>query len=147
MRYLIVSVCVMVLLVGLLPTVGATPPAGPVTIVTAISFAAFPFSGTFTVAPGSALLGCSSGTFVDFPFAPAPSAIRKVFNCETGGVGTFTFLFRPSPAPGPGDANGHWEVLTGTGDFVSLRGEGDFSVVFTSATTGVETLTGKVHVK
>lgn len=67
MRYFIVPVIVLVLLLGFLPTVGATPPAGPVTIMTAISFAAFPFSGTFTVTAGSALLGCAGGTFVDFP--------------------------------------------------------------------------------
>lgn len=145
MQYLAVPVSVLVLLLGLLPTVGATPPAGPVTIVTTISFAAFPFSGTFTVTAGGALLGCSLGEFVDFPFAPAPSAIRKVFDCLAGGVGTFTFIFKPGPVPGPGDANGHWEVFEGTGDFATLRGQGAFSVVFTSATTGVETLTGKVH--
>ena len=139
----IVCISILVLSLALLPSAGATSPAGPVTIVTAISFAAFPFSGTFTVTVGSALLGCSTGTFVDFPFALAPSAIRKVFTCGTGG--TFTFIFRPSPAPGPGDANGHWEAFEGTGDFAGLRGQGNFSVVFIPPDSGVETLTGKIH--
>jgi hypothetical protein len=124
-------------------------PVGPVTINTVIDFSEFPFSGTFTVSEGSTLLGCSGGTFVDIPAGGfSRGAIRKTFTCTTGpnAGSTFTVQFRPTPAPGPGQANGHWQVLTGTGGFANLRGQGDFSVVFSETTPeGFETLTGSIH--
>lgn len=133
----------LLLMLGVVPAAG-TMPSGPVTIVTDISFAEFPFRGTFKVTEGSTLLGCSKGTFVDTPHAFGE--IEKMFTCKRGGKGDFTFLFLPTLAPGPGDANGHWQVLEGTGDFSNLRGEGDFSVVFFPETmSGVETLTGSIH--
>jgi hypothetical protein len=134
---------------GSLQPLFATQPAGPFTITTAIDFSSFPFSGTFLVDPGSGLLGCNGGTFVDTP--PAQSGgrgmIAKEFTCDDGpGVGTFTANFKATAKPGPGDRNGHWTVVEGTGDFANLRGEGDFSVVVDFLTlTGVETLTGKIH--
>lgn len=126
----------------------ATKPVGPVTINTMIDFTVFPFSGTFTVSEGAELLGCSAGTFRDVPAGGfSAGAIRKTFTCTAGANSgsTFTVSFRPTPAPGPGDANGHWQVVAGTGGFANLRGQGDFSVVFTTPTTGAETLTGTIH--
>lgn len=125
-------------MIGLMQTATGTPPDGPVTIVTAIDFSSFPFSGTFEVTDGDDILGCPSGTFTDFP--RGFGVIQKVFSC-TGGTGTFTFLF----VPGPGNANGHWEAWKATGAFVGLHGRGDFSVVFTGPQSGVETLTGLIH--
>jgi hypothetical protein len=127
----------------------STKPVGPVTINTVIDFSEFPFSGTFTVSEGSELLGCSAGTFEDVPAGGfSAGAIRKTFTCTAGpsAGSTFTVSFRPTPAPGPGQANGHWQVVSGTGDFANLRGQGDFSVVFSETDPeGFETLTGSIH--
>ncbi len=135
----------------------ATRPVGPVTIQTVNHFAELPFHGEFVVIEGSALLGCSEGTFVDVwvsgsqpPTSPLPfsqSAIRGEFTCTASGTGSFTVNFRPGPAPGPGIANGHWNVLAGSDDFANLRAEGDFSLDFIDfqTLTGQETLTGTIH--
>jgi hypothetical protein len=125
----------------------ASPPSSPVTIVTSIDFSQEPFSGTFVVPEGANKLGCSAGTFEDFP---RPSGwIEKHFTCTRGsGSGDrFIVLFRPDPElPGPGDANGPWRVLRGRGDFAGLRGRGDFSVIFFPPTLrGMETLTGRIR--
>jgi hypothetical protein len=141
-RIFSVLVVIPLLLVTLAPITSATPPEGPVTIVTAIDFSSFPFGGTFEVTEGDGILGCPSGMFTDLP--RGFGVIQKIFSC-TGGTGTFTFLFVPGPSPGPGDANGHWEAWKATGAFVGLRGEGDFSLVITGRTSGVETLTGVIH--
>lgn len=124
------------------PTIQAAPPSGPVTIETLIDFSRFPFSGTFQVTEGDDILGCLSGTFIDFP--RAAGIIEKVFTCSSGG-GSFIFLFRPGPSPGPGAANGHWAAWKATGAFAGLRGQGDFSLVFVGPTSGTETLTGAIH--
>jgi hypothetical protein len=133
-------------LVLVLPVTAATPPS-PVTIKTQISFASMPFSGTFTVTEGAATLGCSGGTFVDFP--RSMGVIEKHFTCIAGsGAGdSFVVLFHPRfrGVPGPGVANGPWSVLRGTGDFADLHGTGDFSVVVTGPASGEETLQGAVH--
>jgi len=137
----------LVFLVFALPT-SASQPSGPVTIVTAISFATFPFSGTFAVVEGADTLGCSAGEFVDHPSGfepPTRGNIAKIFTCTTGGNGTFTANFEPTLKPGPGDGNGHWNITDATDDFTGLHGEGDFSVTFTPPDSGVETLTGDVH--
>ena len=120
-------------------------PSSPVTIVTSISFASFPPSGTFAVPVGSVTLGCSGGTFFDSFLGFG--VVRKTFTCTSGpGSGAmFVVLFFPGPVPGPGDQNGPWSTLSGTGDFAKLHGRGDFSVVFTGPDSGVETLTGSVH--
>lgn len=145
LRLFAVLLSVVALSVALVPAAAATSPS-PVTIVTAIDFSEFPFSGTFTVPEGAGMLGCSAGTFVDFP--RGFGVIEKHFTCTSGsGSGdTFIVLFHPRPAiPGPGELNGPWSVLSGTGDFAKLHGSGDFSVVFTGPDSGVETLTGGIH--
>ena len=98
---------------------------------------------------GEALLGCTSGTFVDLPGGIVPGArgdITKNFTCLDGGAGTFVANFTPNPKPGPGDLNGNWNITDATDAFAGLRGQGDFSVVFDCcAPSGVETLTGNIH--
>jgi hypothetical protein len=119
-----------------------------VTIKTSISFANFPFTGTFNVTEGRDVLGCSGGTFVDHPSGfepPAKGDIAKIFTCDDGGSGTFTANFQPTRKSGPGDQNGHWNITDATDDFTGLRGQGDFSVNSTGPDSGVETLTGVVH--
>lgn len=131
----------------------ASQPVGPVTIQTILDFSALPFHGTFTVVQGATELGCSGGTFVDH-FAsvdnpgsgvPRSSSVHKDFACTTGGSGTFIVNFTPTAKPGPGDFNGHWNVLSGSGDFANLRGEGDYSVITVDPPIAHETLTGSIH--
>ena len=136
---------VVLFLLALVPAVGASQPSGPVTIETELSFASFPFGGSFQVTEGAALLGCSGGVFVDIPHGPGPGAIHKIFTCEVGGDGTFTIGFTTAPSPGPGDLNGHWTAWKGTEDFVGVRGQGDFLVVFREPPNAEETLTGTIH--
>ena len=138
------------LLIGSASTAATTSPFGPVTIVTSIDFSTFPFHGTFQVVDGASLLGCTGGAFVDHPASfpvPSGSAIQKDLTCTDGSAAgsSFTVIFRPTPAPGPGLANGHWQVFMGTGAFANLQGGGDFSVVPTGPTTGMETLTGTIQ--
>ena len=126
----------------------ASQPAGPVTILTAISFENFPFTGTFSVSEGAPLLGCSGGTFVDYPGGvqpPSHGAIAKTFTCASA-TGTFVANFLPTSKPGPGDGNGHWTITHTSGAFAGLHGQGDFQVVYADDfLSGVETLTGVVH--
>ena len=130
-----------------------SPPAGPLTIQTALDFSSLPFHGTFTVVQGAATLGCSGGTFVDYwasvdnpgSGVAGSTSVRRHVACTSGGSGTFVVNFEPNAQPGPGDFNGRWNVLSGTGDFSNLRGKGDYSSVISGATTAQETLTGTVH--
>ena len=130
-------------------SVAEATPASPVTIVTEIDFSSLPFSGSFTVPVGSGTLGCSAGTFVDFPRSSGAGVIEKHFTCSSGpGSGdTFVVLIHPliSGFPGPGVANGPWNANDGTGDFAKLHGGGDLSLVFTGPVSGEETLTGSIH--
>ncbi|MBI2236973.1 MAG: hypothetical protein HYU54_00385 [Actinobacteria bacterium] len=124
----------------------ATTPSGPMTIVTKIDFSTEPFHGTFKVEEGKDILGCRSGTFVDFP---SGASVDKVFSCSTGGRGTFVANFRPCTITvTPEMCTGTWnfDSSQSTGDFVGLHGAGDFTVVFDpKKPAGVETLTGLIH--
>ena len=144
-RKLMLLVIVVLLLLAFVSVARATQPSGPVTIETVIDFSTVPFSGTFEVTEGTALLGCSEGTFVDIPHSFGPGAIQKIFTCDSGGNGTFAFTFVATRSPGPGDLNGRWTAWKATGDFVGLRGQGDFFVVFPGPPLGEETLSGTIH--
>ena len=125
------------------------PTAGPVTIETQITFSGeFP-TGTFEVTEGADVLGCSAGTFVDADAIVVDDRldVSKVMTCDSGDKGgTFTALFSPDErTPGPGEQNGPWTIIEATEDFVGLDGGGDFSVVFETQTTAVETLTGDIE--
>lgn len=146
--HFVLSALVLLVLLFLAVPVWANQPAGPVTIETKISFAEFPFSGTFKVTEGKGLLGCSAGTFVDHPSGvepPAKGDIAKIFTCKRGGSGTFTANFQPTLKPGPGDANGQWSITEATGDFTGLHGGGDFYVIYTGPDSGEEALIGDIH--
>lgn len=136
--------------------VAAAGPPSPVTIETEISFASLPFSGTFTVSEGAAVLGCAGGTFVDIPRGSGTGQIEKQFACTSGaGAGDdFLVLFKNDCTflshgtfhcrPGSGYlGQGQWMVLSGTDAFDGLHGSGDFVVVRTDD-TGQETLTGQI---
>jgi hypothetical protein len=122
----------------------------PVTIVTAVDFNTTPIepwvSGTFEVTEGAGALGCSEGLFFDLPSCLGRGNITKILSCTDGHGGTFAVNFTVGPRPGPGAAaNGHWNVVAGFGPLASLQGGGLSSLDFTSPSTGVETLTGKIH--
>lgn len=112
------------------------PAEGPVEITTDIDFSEVPYSGTFEVAEGSAVLGCTGGSFVD---QPVSDGVEKVFTCEGGlNTGTFTVHFLPPEGP--------WRIVAASDEFSLLRGEGDFIVVEDEAEpVGVETLTGEIR--
>jgi hypothetical protein len=109
------------------------------TIVTHVTFPeeGAPF-GTFTASDPL----CPSGTFVDefvggggafnsgYVFYNA-STVRKMFTCADGS-GSFTILFHPqfTPATPAGCfAAGPFAVVSGTGEYTQLRGEGDFCLL------------------
>ena len=123
------------------------------TIVTDIIFPeeGAPF-GTFTALDPL----CPSGTFVDEFVGGGgafrsghvdygASAILKMFTC-TDGSGTFTILFHPQFTPAtPTDCGqaGPFAVISGTGDYAQLRGQGDFCVFAVGEDEFSETFTGK----
>jgi len=150
-RNVTISVIVIMVLFVLVAPGLAGPPAGSVVIEGTVDLSSDLYIGTFEVTEGENLLGCSSGTFVDFPAGsvpPTPGRIAKVFSCADGGTGTFTANFQPlASVPGPGDRNGHWNFTGATGDFVGLHGQGDFSAVFDTfpPTTISETISGVIH--
>ena len=142
-KKLVVLVVVLVLVMGLAPAAGATKPDIPVWIETEIDFATL--EGSFWFIEGYEIPGCAPGSFVDILYgAPHSSAAnRKVFDCGDDGVDDFTFIFNPGWGP---EAQGHWVVWKGTGDFAGLRGRGDFSVVVDwDNLTASETFTGVLH--
>jgi hypothetical protein len=149
MKRLSLFIVVVLLFLGVTTPSIATPPQGPVTIVTDIDLSEFPFVGTFAVVEGAGLLGCTSGTFIDLPGGIVPGArgnITKNFTCTEGGIGTFVANFQLASDVGPGDLNGHWNITDAAGAFAGLRGEGDFSVdTDCCPLSGVETLTGSIH--
>jgi hypothetical protein len=121
------------------------------TITTDITFpeGGEPF-GTFTALDPL----CSSGTFVD-EFVGGGGAfrsgsvfyhaftVRKTFTCDDGS-GTFTILFHPQFSPVTAascEEAGPFSVVGGTGDYVRLRGNGDFCV-FPEGDGFTETFTG-----
>lgn len=109
-----------------------------VTVTTAIDFSSQPYHGTFSVDEGADALGCASGTFVD---TVLPEGINKEMTCEEGaGQGSFTIFFDPIGEE-PGQP---WRVVSATGDFRGLEGDGEFSIEYSDDQTGVETLIGKI---
>ncbi len=102
---------------------------GSVEIVTVTSFGADGSFGTFEVATGAAVLGCAGGSFADIETG---YGLFRTFACEEGERnGEFHVFFNElEGAAGPGDLNARWDARSGTGAFVGLRGEGDWSAVF-----------------
>lgn len=119
------------LIIGILPITKATPPSGPVTIVTTLDFSTFPPPGTFEVTEGHDILGCPSGMTIDFP--RGIGVVERVFTCSLGN-GQFTILFL--------DRSNHWQAWKGTDAFHGIRGQGKFSVDFITET---DTITGLIH--
>lgn len=107
---------------------GADSGDGDITIEFELDMAAEETVGTFVVADGAQLLGCSSG-LVDI--AGGIPRTTTAFTCEDGdreGILTLAWAV-DSESEGPGDSNGLWEVLDATDDFAGLTGDGLGSVM------------------
>jgi hypothetical protein len=148
LRRILVLLAVLGCALAAAPSANAQAP----TIVTDITFPeeGAPF-GTFTASDPL----CPSGTFVD-QFVGGGGAfrsghvffgasnIRKVFTCDDGS-GTFTIQFHPqfTPATSAGcEQAGPFAVIGGTGDYVRLRGHGDFCNFAVGEDEFRETFTG-----
>ena len=120
------------------------------TIVTSITFpeGEEPFGGFIASDPL-----CPSGTFVDEQVGGGGAfrsgvfyhsfTVRKHLTCADGS-GTFTILFHPQFTPNTPvgcEEAGRFTVLSGTGAYEQLRGQGDFCV-FSAGDGFTETFTG-----
>ncbi|MBN4047467.1 hypothetical protein JYT71_00515 [Acidimicrobiaceae bacterium AH-315-P05] len=129
----------------------ASPPDDPFVIQTQTTFSETDVPmGTFDVATGADVLGCSSGTFVESAVDEIDDdlvEVTQVFTCESGPkVGTFSARFIPGQdVDEPDLQTGPWEVGEGTEDFAGLVGGGDFSVVYGPSFSGIETLAGTIE--
>jgi len=122
-----------------------TPTSGPVTIETEADFSTRPVIGTFEVAEGADILGCSTGTWED-TFDDVTEDVTKLMSCTEPNTGTFTILFDPDGYDtGPGENNGPWSILNGFDDYAGLQGEGDFWSVDVGPETGAGTFTGDIE--
>jgi len=120
--------------------VGAPALAAPPTAVTFTVEEQFePPSGTFT-SDGSVV--CASGTTSNNTFGTGFQSnrgvifhVRKTITCDDGS-GTFTLQLQARAGFDVGDMTfGPWIVLSGTGDYAGLRGQG--TVTGTSVPGGV----------
>lgn len=121
-----------------------------------------PATGTFEVTAGAEQLGCRSGTFVDEAGAGNEGSpmladggwsylLRrtKVMTCASGPAsGTISVQFGVDDGALADIAQGagSWQIVGGTGDFASARGDGVLAVGFAGSSDANETFTGSVDV-
>lgn len=100
--------------------------AGSVAIEVEVDLESEPIKGTFEVTNGAELLGCGSGSVIEYA---GPRGITNELTCIDGTrQGTITLRWTVlDNADGPGELNGPWTVAGATGDFVGLTGEGLWS--------------------
>jgi hypothetical protein len=111
-----------------------------------------PVSGT-TISKGEVLGGssiadtplCPGGTFRDqHGDDPAIGLVLRTFDCPDGSL---RIGITPGPPTTPRTQAGPWRVLSGTGAFEGLQGDGQVEITYepgTRATEGRETFTGTV---
>jgi hypothetical protein len=111
-----------------------------------------PVSGA-TISKGDVLGGstiggssfCTGGTFRDqHGDDPAIGLVLRTFDCPDGSL---RIGITPGPPTTPRTQAGPWRVLSGTGAFEGLQGDGQVEIEYepgTRATQGRETFTGKV---
>jgi D-alanyl-D-alanine carboxypeptidase len=117
--------------------------AGVITVETAIEWGTDPLAGTFEVTAGDDVLGCSAGTVLEHG---GPGGITNQFTCELGArKGSFTIGWQIlEGAEGPGAVNGPWTVISATGDYAGLIGEGLWSGTGTES-TGYGSFPGEIE--
>ena len=88
---------------------------------------------------------CPGGTFQDAHSEdPAIGFVDRTIECPDG---TLRIGFSPGPPPTPLMQSGPWHVVSGTGAFEGLEGDGQMEIKYephTQATEGQETFTGTV---
>ena len=88
---------------------------------------------------------CPGGAFRDaHGDDPDIGLVLRTFDCPDGGL---RIGFTPGPPTTPRTQAGPWRVLSGTGAFEDLRGNGPMEIKYephTRATEGRETFTGTV---
>ncbi len=133
-RFFIASVAAAVVAAatGIVPAIAAPPQTATFTVVEQFD----PPSGEFT-SDGSIL--CASGTTSnEFSASGFQSNVgivfhdRKTISCDDGS-GTFTLLLQARTGFNVGDDGtfGRWVVLSGTGDYVGLHGQGTLTGTYT----------------
>ncbi len=88
---------------------------------------------------------CPDGTFRDAHSEdPDIGFVDRTFQCPDG---TLRIGFSPGPPTTPLTQSGPWKVVSGTGAFEGLEGDGQMDIRYephTQATEGLETFTGTV---
>jgi len=88
---------------------------------------------------------CPSGTFQDAHSEdPAIGFVDRTIQCPDGSL---RIGFSPGPPPTPLTQSGPWQVVSGTGAFEGMEGDGEMEIRYeahTQATEGRETFTGTV---
>jgi hypothetical protein len=130
-----------VLLVGPLAAAHATTPE-PVTIQSTVQL------GTFTGTWSATGAINDSGTLVEPVVISTDSHQLHIVRVNTSGVGSFTLridstLTSGSP-PDSGTFVGRWVVVSGTGAYATLHGEGTRDATVNNGVV-TETLTGTMH--
>jgi hypothetical protein len=89
---------------------------------------------------------CPDGTFQDaHSDDPAIGFVDRTIQCPDGGL---RIGFSPGPPPTPLTQSGPWHVVSGTGAFKGMQGDGQMEIAYephTEATEGRETFTGTVE--
>ena len=117
-----------------------------VTITSTVNLNTDPATGTWT-ATGDVN---DSGTLVEPRLHLGGDGTLQITRVNSGSEGTFTLriLSRATGVEANGDVNftGSWVVISGTGQYATLRGHGDRTAVYHPDTNTVtEILTGEVH--
>ena len=88
---------------------------------------------------------CPDGTFQDAHSEdPAIGFVDRTIQCPDGSL---RIGFSPGPPPTPLTQSGPWHIVSGTGAFKGMEGDGEMEIRYephTDATEGRETFTGTV---
>ncbi|MEM9037160.1 MAG: serine hydrolase domain-containing protein [Actinomycetota bacterium] len=127
------------------PTTDATTEApaaepsatGEITVAVVIDFETG--DGVWDVTDGADVLGCDGGSSVEGGFA---AGTERTLSCDDGErSGTIVIRFAPEPvAPDSDEFASDWTVHAATGDFVGLRGGGDWSATINAEGSGADEL-------
>ena len=89
---------------------------------------------------------CPGGTFSDLHSDdPEIGLVDRTFQCPDGSL---RIGFSPGPPPTPLTQSGPWHIVSGTGAFKGMEGDGEMEIRYephTDATEGRETFTGTVN--
>jgi hypothetical protein len=136
------------------PSVASDPGGEPIVIRTTMVIAAE--EGAEPIATGEVLEGstlggtpfCAGGTILDSHASldPAVEPLGLIDRMITCSDGTVRIVFTPEGVPQGQTQTGSWTMVSGTGAFEGLRGDGAMEVVYDpdDDSLGLETLSGTV---